>query len=350
MASTIVGLDIGNGVLRAAEIADPGKARPTLLRYHTVTVPSGAIVRGEVMEQSTVASALKQLWSAGKFKSKKVVLGMGNHRVLVRDVTVPAMPLAQIKESLPFQVQELLPVPVADAILDFYPISGGKSDAGDVINGLLVAAVKDSVLRAVNAVQEAGLDPVEVDLIPFALSRSLLSTSEAKGTVALVHVGAMTTSVIVADSGVPQFVRIIQNGGEDVTNALVQQLGLEPAQADQVKRGFGLATSGVSPEWRPAVETIARTTGDLLDGVRNTLSFYMNTRHGSRIDRIFVSGGGAQLPGFPQALAEATRIPVGMPNALARFTVAKSADADGLRADSAGVPVAAGLAMGSKAA
>lgn len=349
MASTIVGLDIGNGVLRAAEIADAGKPRPTLVRYHSLAVPGAAIQRGEVMEPGTVASALKQLWSTAGFKSKKVVLGMGNQRVMVRDVSVPKAPLAQIKESLPFQVQELLPVPVADALLDFYPISGGKTESGEVINGLLVAAVKESVLRNVEAVAAAGLDPVEVDLIPFALSRALLGGPEAQGLVALVHVGAVTTSVVVANGGVPQFVRIIQTGGEDVTNALVQRLGIEVTQADQVKRGFGLAAQGVTPEWRPAVDTIISTTGDLLDSVRNTLSFFVNTRQGARLDRVLVSGGGSQLTGFPQALAESTRLPVGVPDPLARFSVARSADADRIRLDNAGVPVAAGLAMGSRA-
>lgn len=349
MVSTIVGLDIGNGVLRAAEIADAAKPRPTLVRYHTLAVPGNAIQRGEVIEKNTVASAIKQLWSAAGFKSKKVVLGMGNHRVMVRDVSVPKMPLAQIKESLPFQVQELLPVPVADALLDFYPISGSKTETGEIINGLLVAAVKDSVLKNVEAVQEAGLEPAEVDLIPFALSRALIETDENAGTVALVHVGAMTTSIVVATAGVPQFVRIVQNGGEDVTTALVSRLGVDRSQADQIKRGLGLATQGVTPQWQPAVDTIAQTSGDLLDGVRNTLSFYLNTRTGASVDRVLVSGGGAQLSGFPQALAEATRLPVGIPDPLARFAVAKGVDAEKMRADYAGVSVAAGLAMGSRA-
>lgn len=349
MASTIVGLDIGNGVLRAAEIADAGKPRPTLVRYHSMAVPAAAVQRGEVIEQGTVSAALKQLWSTAGFKSKKVVLGMGNQRVLVRDVSVPRMPLAQIKESLPFQVQELLPVPVADALLDFYPISGGKGENGDVINGLLVAAVKEAVLHNVEAVQAAGLDPVEVDLIPFALSRALLGGPEGKGTIALVHVGAVTTSVVVARDGVPQFVRIIQNGGEDVTGALVSRLGIEPGQADQVKRGFGLGVDGVTPEWRPAVDTIIQSTGDLLDSVRNTLSFFVNTRQGAHLERVFVSGGGSQLHGFPQALAEATRLPVGMPDPLVRFAIAKTVDTARLRADFSGAAVAAGLAMGSKA-
>lgn len=349
MASTIVGLDIGKGVLRAAEIADAGKSRPTLVRYHTLALPGQAVQRGEVLEKSTVASALKQLWSTAGFKSKKVVLGMGNHRVMVRDISVPKMPLAQIKESLPFQVQELLPVPVGDAILDFYPISGGKSDAGEVINGLLVAAVKDAVLRNVEAVQEAGLDPIGVDLIPFALTRALVDNGKGSGTSALVHIGAVTTMVVIAQEGIPQFVRIIQSGGDDISAALVKNLGIDAGQAEQVKRGFGLNAEGVSADWQPAISTIASSAGDLLDSVRNTLSFYVNSRGGARIDRVLLSGGGAQLQGLPKALADATRLPVGIPDGLARFHIAKSADGDRLRAEFTDVPVAAGLALGSRA-
>ncbi|CAN5305757.1 type IV pilus assembly protein PilM [soil metagenome] len=349
MSSTVIGLDIGNGVIRAAEIADAGKARPTLVRYHSIAVPTSAVQRGEVVEQGTFASALKQLWANAGFKSKKVVLGMGNQRVLVRDLSLPKMPLDRIRESLPFHAQDLLPVPVGDALLDFYPISTGDGDNGEVINGLLVAAIKDAVLHNVEAVQAAGLDPVEVDLIPFALARSMLGGMDAPGTVGLIHVGATTSSVIVARDGIPQFVRIMQNGGDDVTGALVQRLGMTSEQAEQVKRAIGLAPTGTTAEWAPAVEAMTRSTNDLLDGVRNTLSFYLNSRPGVAIDKLMLSGGAAQLIGLPNALAEATRLSVGIPNPLGRFALGRQLDATRLRTEYSGVAVAAGLAMGSRA-
>ncbi|MCY7287227.1 MAG: pilus assembly protein PilM, partial [Cryobacterium sp.] len=112
MATSVVGIDIGSSSVRAVEVADPGKAMPTVLRYFEVPLPDGAVSRGEVLEPNTVAAALRQLWSDGRFKSRKVILGMGNQRVLARDLTVPKMSLARIRQSLPFEVQEMLPVPV----------------------------------------------------------------------------------------------------------------------------------------------------------------------------------------------------------------------------------------------
>ena len=156
MPSTVVGLDIGHGVLRAAEVADAAKARPTLVRYHHVAIPASAVDRGEVVDKATVAAGLRQLWAEGGFKSKNVVIGMGNQRVLVRDITVPRMPRERIKESLPFQVQDILPVPVADTLLDFYPIAEGADEGRPVVTGLLVAAIKEAVLANVEAVQARG--------------------------------------------------------------------------------------------------------------------------------------------------------------------------------------------------
>src|SRR6478609_7394869 len=171
MASSIVGVDIGNGMIRAVEVADAAKPKPTILRHAELPLPEGAVSRGEVLEPNTVAGALRSLWSKGGFKTREVVLGMGNQRVLARDLTMPLMSIERVRESLPFHVQDMLPVPVADALLDFYPVSYGQSESGPVVNGLLIAAVKDAVLANVRAAELAGLTPVDVDLIPFALSR-----------------------------------------------------------------------------------------------------------------------------------------------------------------------------------
>ncbi|HEY4152293.1 MAG TPA: pilus assembly protein PilM, partial [Pseudolysinimonas sp.] len=99
MARSVVGLDIGHGVLRAAEVANPAKPRPTLLRYHEMSVPIEAVNRGEVTDPALVAQALKVMWSRAKFSTKDVVLGMGNQRVLSRDYSVRAQPLDRIRES-----------------------------------------------------------------------------------------------------------------------------------------------------------------------------------------------------------------------------------------------------------
>ena len=349
MGKTIVGVDIGSESLRAVEVEGGRGARPTVVRYHELPLPEGAVQNGEVAEVNTVAAVLKQLWSIGGFKSKKVVLGVGNPKVLVRELTVPKLGKREIREALPFQVQDMLPVPVADAILDFYPVSEGHAESGPTVSGLLVAAVKDSVMSNVTAVPLAGLNPVEIDLIPFALNRVLVNGKKADGTVALIDIGLSTTNVVITVDGVPQFVRIIPAGGSDVTRALSTRLGIAPDVAEAEKRDLGLRPATLGPDNREAVEIIQELSRELLNSLRNTLSFFVNSRQGQHIDRVVLSGGGAQLGSFSSTLADLTRIPVFSDKPFDSVALGKNAARSQSSKDSANMTVALGLALGSAA-
>jgi len=349
MASRIVGLDIGRDTLRAVEVENPDKQRPVAVRYAETPLPADAVRSGEVREINTVAAAIRRLWAEGGFKTRNVVLGLGNQRVIARDLTVPKMSLQQIRESLPFQVQDMLPVPVNEALLDFYPISEGQAETGPVVNGLLVAAIKESVMANVNAVRQAGLTPVHVDLIPFALTRVLAKGALGRGTVALVDIGASTTNVVITNGGVPQFVRMIPAGGEDITRALMNVLEISPQQAEGFKRARGLTPAGSLPEQERRAADVARdSAGELLGGLRNTLNYYANSHPHEQLQGIVLSGGGSRLLGLTQALGELTRLPIIPADPFAAVEISKN-----LRKSIAGnemaMTVSLGLAVGSAA-
>ncbi|MGZ4638757.1 MAG: type IV pilus biogenesis protein PilM, partial [Actinomycetes bacterium] len=129
MAGRVVGLDIGTSGVRAAELT-LGKAGATLERFGQVALPPGAVRDGEVVDASAVADAVKQLWAQAKFSTKKVVVGVANQKVVVRQVDLPWLPTNELKKSLPFQVQDFIPMPVEQAILDFHPLEELTGDNG----------------------------------------------------------------------------------------------------------------------------------------------------------------------------------------------------------------------------
>ncbi|MEJ3404468.1 type IV pilus assembly protein PilM [Rathayibacter sp. YIM 133350] len=349
MAKSVVGIDIGNGSIRAVEVSDPTKPRPTVLRYGEIAISAEAASRGEIVEHNNVGAALKSLWSKSGFRSKNVVLGMGNHRVLARDLSIRKMPLKSIREALPFEVQDILPIPVADALLDFYPVSESIGEQGPMVNGLLIAAVKEAVLGNVKATQVAGLTALDVDLIPFALSRVLLPRNRSHDTVALIDLGADTTTVVVCRSGVPQFVRIIPAGGNTITEALSVGLEINPQEAETIKRDLGLAFSISTMEEKAAVDIIYRVASEQLTSLRNTIVYYASTRPSDPISGIMLTGGGSLLKGFSAALSDMTKLPVMVQDAFTNVTMSRSVDEGALRAQSLRYSVALGLAMGSAA-
>src|SRR3954452_19459021 len=195
----VVGLEIGTSGVRAAELSS-GKGPMTLERFGQVALPVGAVRDGEVIDSDAVAAAISQLWVQAKFSTKRVVVGVANQKVVVRQVDLPWMPVDELRKSLAFQVQDFIPMPVEQAILDFHALEEFTNDGGvRMLRVLLVAAARDMVGSAMEAVTKAGLTPSMVDLNSFAVLRSLvggsgIGTMEAE---ALVDIGASVTNIVV---------------------------------------------------------------------------------------------------------------------------------------------------------
>jgi type IV pilus assembly protein PilM len=333
MSQNLVGVDIGSDAIRAVELESAATANPVIRTFGQISVPPGAVESGEVIQVDVVAALLRQLWSTHRFRSDHVVLGVGNSRVLVRDLTVPRGTPAQMRQALPSYTHDLLTVPVSEAILDFYPHSESIADGSPVASGLLVAAVGETVNAAIAAATLAGLTVVDVDLAPFALVRAQ-SASFRTSTVAFVDIGARTTTVVVAARGVPQFVRIIPTGGHDLTRVLAETSTLPLAEAEQLKREVGLVVGSPNPGQVDIAATINAFSHDLLQGVRNTLRYFENAHPEHPLEGIVLTGGGARLKGLPAALAEITRLPPLVGRPLAGLSVAEGSPATSTTHDS----------------
>src|SRR3954453_23378004 len=151
---TSVGLDIGTSGVRAAELS-LGKNGATLERFGQVALPPGAVREGEVADPESVAEAIRHLWSSTKFTTKKVVLGVANQKVIVRQVDLPWMPEDELQQSLAFQVQDFIPIPVEQAVLDFHTVEEFSNDGTRMRRVLLVAAARDMVMSALTAANKA---------------------------------------------------------------------------------------------------------------------------------------------------------------------------------------------------
>lgn len=330
MASRVIGVDIGTSQIRAAELELPGRPgttpQGTLTAYASIAVPLGAIGDGEVLEVQTVAALLKQLFARGKFSHKQVVIGVGSPRTVVREMEVPALPMQQLRSSLPFQVAEILPMPADEALLDFYPTTHRSDEGREFLSGIMVAAAKAAVSNTVLAVETAGLRPVGVDLAAFALLRAQLAPELAGQVVALVDIGARVTNVIVSAYGAPRLVRILPAGGQDATDAVASAMQLPTAEAEQFKRTVGIGQD-VAPQLHLARDAVNQATRQLVEGIRNTFVYYAGNNPGVPIQHVVLTGGGAYLPGLGQYLASTSRLPVSFGNGTGVVKISRRAQA-----------------------
>ncbi len=357
MARTRIGVDVGSTAVRVAEVA--AGDIPVVVRAAQVPLPPGVVEAGEVRQPEAVAEALRELWSKSGVKSKQVHLGVGNQRVVVREVALPWLPEKELRDTLGFQVQEFIPMASDEAVLDFDPL--GEMDQGGrrMVRILLVAAHKPMVNALVEAALAAKLDPQGIDLTPFAVIRAVGTGDEAldldsSGDEAIVDIGAQVTSICVHDRGVTRFVRMLPSGGRDITLALASGLSVDEDVAERLKRGEPIempAQGGPAVEPsadQPAIELpppadslpvagppvdtlpveaprgvpavlpdpaevrqLALTrAGSFVDEVRSSLEFYTAQMPNAQIGRVLVVGGGSRLDGLLELLQERLPVPV----------------------------------------
>ena len=349
MASAI-GLDIGSSAVRAVQLTG-GKGGHTLDRLGQVMLPPGAVRDGEIVDPDAVVEALQILMSRYKFKGKKVALGVANQQVVVRQVDLPSLPEAQLRESLPFQVQDYIPIPVDQALLDFEILEEYANPDGTAMSRLLlVAAAREMVdeLRAV--MKKAKLEPVLLDLDAFALLRALadepapveegqprtVTTGEL-----IVNVGSTVTNIVVHSGGIPRFVRILLMGGNSVTESLQNSFGVSWEQAEAMK------SAGHAPG-SPEGSMISERAQRFIDEVRGSLDYYRAQGDSVQVERVILSGGGAELPNLAERLAEAVRLPVDRGHPMQSLQIGKvDLEPAQLAEAEPFLAVAVGLAMGA---
>ncbi len=336
-ARSAVGLDIGTSGVRAAEVVF-GRGGPTLARLGQVALPPGAVRDGEVVDQQAVSAAVRRLWSTAKISSKDVVLGVANQSVIVRQVELPWLPAAELAASLPYQVADVIAMPIDEAVLDFVPAGEFETDdGGRIVRGLLIAASEQMIMRSIEAVTAAGLTVSSVDLTPFAVLRSL-RTADPHGlhldVEAVVDIGARITTIVVHQGGAPKFVRILRNGVHDLVDALVDHGGVAVAEAEHMLRQVGVSirpddesdvdldASGV--ELRRASSSLERPASSLVDEIRGSLDYYTATAGADGPRAVILTGGGSCVPGLVDRLSRATRLPVVPGDAFAGLSIGKT--------------------------
>ena len=298
---TPIGLDIGTSSIRAVEVRR-GKDDYSLSNFGQVPLPAGAVTGGVVQDQVMVTSALKQLWAACKFGTKNVNIGVTNPQLVVREMSISNLPAKEMRQALPFQVKDALPLAVERSLLDFYPLE----DPGDspTVRGLLIAMPKEAVMSAVDAVEKAGLHVKSVDLASFALLRAA-SRLDAQ-VEAIVDIGLDVTSVVVHADGEPLIVRTVPRGGQEITDSIASRLGIPVPEAEELKCRFGLRGDGREDSAEAAEEAVRPLVSEL----RSSFTYLASGQQQKTVTRLALCGGSALMPGLAEHLQNELRITV----------------------------------------
>jgi type IV pilus assembly protein PilM len=307
-AALSLGLDISTNSIKVAEVT-MGRGEPVLSNLGIVHIPDGVIRDGEVEDGVTLAESLKELWGITGIKEKTVTLGIANQRVIVRPIELPYMEKDELDSALRFQVQEFIPIPIEDAILDFDIIEEFMTaDEERMLTVLLVAAHKDMIQSFIEVLKAAGLGMAAIDLKAFAIPRSLIPLAvlqagyEENEAVCLINVGAGMTNVTILKDNVPRFARFLLRGGDDFVRAIVNRLDMEWEEADALRRG-----KLVNDE---ADKVLQQEIFNFVGEIRRSIDYYIAQTQERAFGKVILSGSGSVTVNLMQEMSKGLRLPL----------------------------------------
>ena len=288
-AKVTVGLDIGSSVVKVVAL---GARKSSGARQ---ILGSQMIPLDDPVDDGRIVAAVTHAVQAARPAVKTVTLSVSGQWVTMRVIEMPAMTPHELRQSLPFEAQRHLPFNIEDVVLDGTILGPSEPQK---IWVLIVACKRDLVGRRLGWLQQAGLEPGAVDVDALALVNAFAegrNGQQTAGSYALLNLGAQWTNLVILKNGIPYLVRDIPWGAARLARQVAEQLGVEEAAVSEQLRQ---PSAAVSAETLAAMKTCCESvTADL------QLSFdFFESRFGNQPERLLVSGGISQCPGFLDAL------------------------------------------------
>lgn len=185
----------------------------------------------------------------------------------------------------------------------------GTKLSGDV---LFVHALEKHIDDFISAVENAGVEVLDVTAGPLAASFAALTTPQKMQGCVLVDIGAESTDVSVFEHNLPQSITVLPMGGNDITNNLAVALRVSVAEADAIKR----APSQSGTQLKTVEKVINQALTDLFSEVKKSV----NRARPKAIlpGGILITGGGSLTPGTVDIAKRVLGLPARTTRATAR--------------------------------
>ncbi|MFA4916528.1 MAG: type IV pilus assembly protein PilM [Syntrophales bacterium] len=304
----VVGLDIGSSSLKLVDILKTPNKGYLLNHFSQIPLPRGVIVDGVVVEQEQLTESIKELFKHAKCKSKMIVTSLSGHSVVIKKATFPRVDEGELRDIISDEAGKYLPFDNMDEVnFDFQDLGENEFNPNQ-LDVLLVAAKKNIIAGYTEAVKNAGLSVVIMDVDSFALETMYEENYdfEDDDVDVLINIGASITNINVVRDGISIFTRDFALAGNAITEAIGEKLGLTFEEAEQIKinetDGNGQAESEIKDSILTYADPICSEIERSIDYFRST-----NLRMGE-IKHLLLSGGSTKIHGIAADLSQRLNI------------------------------------------
>ena len=304
----VIGLDIGSSQTKMVELS-AGKTKK-LVNYGISKVLSDAIVEGEIIDREAVLDSIRSLIESKGFTTKNVVIGLAGRDVIIKRITMDRMSEADTREQIKWEAEQYVPFDINEVSLDFDVINPHFGDNQQEV--ILVAAKNEVINNLSSLLKELNLNPVIVDTTAFAI-QNVFEYNYAPAPdeiICLLHIGAGMTVINVIKGGSSLSARDVYYGVNAFISKLQKEIGFNYDDAANAVKG----TVPVGASQDSVQGVFESFISDLGTQIERSLQFLASVTGEEKVNRMYLSGGGALIPNLLEYLKRRLGVPIELIN------------------------------------
>jgi len=350
--SKAIGVDIGSHSVKAVQMTKSGG------RLRVDQVGYGLVDRNQVNVDpiAAQAAALRDALLRMNLAQSLLVGSLPGQNVVIRYPHLADMPENQLTEAIENEAGQNIPYELSEVYLDWSLLEKISDNDETTLRVILVAAKHEVIESRIQVAKAAEVQytVLGVDSLAIADAAECCDFLRVGESVALLNLGATTTSIHFIKDGLSNFIRDVSWGARELIQAIAKSRRCEYAEAEKILAAANLLAPPAPPTEREGVQApapdlgassylnpleeelgdfggrpsfspvpphggIGRTDAQkdkdlrevlssplarLVTEIRRSFDYYEQQLYEKPVERLLLSGGVAQLPGLPEALAE----------------------------------------------
>ena len=341
----ILGIDISSTSVKLLELARSG-SRYRVESYAVEPLPPNSVVEKNITDADLVGEAIGRAVKKSGTRTRAAACAVSGSAVITKVISMPSnLSDDEMEGQIQIEADQYIPYSLDEISLDFEVLQPSESDP-DRVDVLLAASRSDNVDIRVAALEVGGLQAKIVDVEAFALENAVELIIAGGGgiedahVVAVMDVGATTSTLSVLQEGSIIYTREQLFGGRQLTDEIQRRYGLSYEEAGLAKRQGGLPDNYEPEVLEPFKESMAQE-------VNRALQFFYSSSQVGAVDHVIVAGGCASIAGIEELITPKVDVPVTIANPFANMSVASKVRADALANDAPAMMIACGLSLRS---
>ncbi|MDE7358996.1 MAG: pilus assembly protein PilM [Lachnospiraceae bacterium] len=324
MAAKAITIEISYSLTKICEVDYKAKTHKI---YKSFTVSNGAEVinDGALMVSPEYVENLRRALAANHVKTKQVVFTITSSKIASREVTIPFVKENRIADVVNANATDYFPVDLSQYQLAYTILGTIGETKGAQQYKLLVMAVPAALLTGYYELAKAL--KLEVAAIDYASNSIFQVVKEecANGKHIVVKIDERSSLVMAVENSVLTFTRSVAYGVEEVLETVMNTLCWgEVSSVEQAIRvlqrneciapeeggGSESAEASAMSAKDRAMEDVREAIMPLISGITRVIDYYASRGAGGSIERILITGVGADFKGMGELLSRETNMPV----------------------------------------